>query len=76
MIMGIQTAVQSNPNCHIKSQENLNKYLINMLYPIQTLNLEKKKEEVFILKEFTRINFNNIRLYLGFYKFYFANISP
>ena len=31
MIMGIQIAVQSIPNFHIKSQENLNKYLTNML---------------------------------------------
>ena len=77
MIMGIQIAVQSIPNFHIKSQENLNKYLNNMLYSIQTINFDKKKEEVFILKEFAGIIFNNIRLYLGFDKDDFiASISP
>ena len=77
MIMGIQIAVQSIPNFHIKSQENLNKYLTNMLYSIQTLNFDKKKEEVFILKEFAGIIFNNIRVYLGFDKDDFiSSISP
>ena len=77
MIMGIQIAVQSIPNFHIKAQENLNKYLTNMLYSIQTINFDKKKEEVFILKEFAGIISNNIRLYLGFDKDDFiASISP
>ena len=77
MIMGIQIAVQSIPNFHIKSQENLNKYLTNMLYSIQTINFDKKKEEVFILKEFAGIIFNNIRVYLGFDKDDFiSSISP
>ena len=77
MIMGIQIAVQSVPNFHIKSQENLNKYLTNMLYSIQTINFDKRKEEVFILKEFAGIIFNNIRLYLGFDKDDFiSSISP
>ena len=77
MIMGIQIAVQSIPNFHIKAQENLNKYLTNMLYSIQTINFDKKKEEVFILKEFAGIIFNNIRLYLGFDKDDFiSSISP
>ena len=75
--MGIQIAVQSIPNFHIKSQENLNKYLTNMLYSIQTINFDKKKEEVFILKEFAGIIFNNIRVYLGFDKDDFiSSISP
>ena len=77
MIMGIQIAVQSIPNFHIKAQEDLSKYLTNMLYSIQTINFGKKKEEVFILKEFAGIIFNNIRLYLGFDKDDFiASISP
>ena len=65
MIMGIQIAVQSIPNFHIKSQENLNKYLTNMLYSIQTINFDKKKEEVFILKEFAGIIFNNISIIIS-----------
>ena len=69
--------MQSIPNFHIKAQENLNKYLTNMLYSIQTINFDKKKEEVFILKEFAGIIFNNIRLYLGFDKDDFiSSISP
>ena len=77
MIMGIQIAVQSIPNFHIKNQEDLSKYLTNMLYSIQTINFGKKKEEVFILKEFAGIIFNNIRVYLGYDKDDFiASISP
>ncbi len=77
MIMGIQIAVQSIPNFHIKSNEDLSKYMTNMLYSIQTINFGKKKEEVFILKEFAGIIFNNIRLYLGYDKDDFiASISP
>ena len=77
MIMGIQIAVQSIPNFHIKNQEDLGKYLTNMLYSIQTINFGKKKEEVFILKEFAGIIFNNIRVYLGYDKDDFiASISP
>ena len=77
MIMGIQIAVQSIPNFHIKNNEDLSKYMTNMLYSIQTINFGKKKEEVFILKEFAGIIFNNIRLYLGFDKDDFiASISP
>jgi len=77
MIMGIQIAVQSIPNFHIKHQEDLSKYLTNMLYSIQTINFGKKKEEVFILKEFAGIIFNNIRMYLGFDKDDFiGSISP
>ena len=77
MIMGIQIAVQSIPNFHINNQEDLGKYLTNMLYSIQTINFGKKKEEVFILKEFAGIIFNNIRVYLGYDKDDFiASISP
>ena len=77
MIMGIQIAVQSIPNFHIKNNEDLSKYMTNMLYSIQTINFGKKKEEVFILKEFAGIIFNNIRLYLGYDKDDFiASISP
>ena len=77
MIMGIQIAVQSIPNFHIKNKEDLSKYLTNMLYSVQTINFGKKKEEVFILKEFAGIIFNNIRVYLGYDKDDFiASISP
>ena len=77
MIMGIQIAVQSIPNFHIKVNEDLSKYMTNMLYSVQTINFGKKKEEVFILKEFAGVIFNNIRLYLGFDKDDFiASISP
>jgi len=77
MIMGIQIAVQSIPNFHIKNNEDLSKYMTNMLYSIQTINFGKKKEEVFILKEFAGIIFNNIRLYLGYDKDDFiSSISP
>ena len=45
MIMGIQIAVQSIPNFHIKNQEDLGKYLTNMLYSIQTIKFGKKKKK-------------------------------
>ena len=77
MILCIQIAVHSIPNFHIKKNEDLSKYMTNMLYSIQTINFGKKKEEVFTLKEFAGIIFNNIRLYLGFDKDDFiASISP
>ena len=76
--MGIQIAVQSIPNFNIKVNEDLSKYMTNMLYSVQTINFGKRKEEeVFILKEFAGVIFNNIRLYLGFDKDDFiASISP
>jgi hypothetical protein len=53
MIMGIQIAVQSIPNFHIKVNEDLSKYMTNMLYSVQTINFgRRKEEEVVILKEF------------------------
>ena len=77
MIMGIQIAVQSIPNFHIKNNEDLNKYMTKMLYSIQTINFGKRNEEVFILKEFAGIIFNNIRIYLGYDKEDFiSSISP
>ena len=77
MIMGIQIAVQSIPNFHIKINEDLTKYMTNMLYSVQTINFGKRKEEVFVLKEFAGIIFNNIRLYLGYDKDDFiSSISP
>ena len=77
MIMGIQIAVQSIPNFHISNNEDLSKYMTNMLYSIQTINFGKRKEEVYILKEFAGIIFNNIRLYLGYDKDNFiSSISP
>ena len=45
MIMGIQIAVQSIPNFHIKNNEDLSKYMTNMLYSIQTINFGKKKKK-------------------------------
>ena len=77
IIMGIQIAVQSCPNFKINSKEEISNYLNNMIYSIQTINFGKKQEEVFFLKEFAGIIFNNIRLLLGIDKDTFIiSISP
>ena len=77
IIMGIQIAVQSCPNFRIKKEEEITNYLNNMIYSIQTINFGKKQEELFFLKEFAGIIFNNIRLMFGIDKDTFiSSISP
>ena len=77
IIMGIQIAVQSTPNIKLNNNiEELKKYCNKMQYSIQTLNLSKKKE-VYFLKEFAGIIFNDIRRLFGFDKEKFiSSISP
>ena len=77
IIMGIQISVQSCPNFRITKNEDITKYLNNMIHSIQTINFGKKQEEIFFLKEFAGIIFNNIRLLLGIDKESFiSSISP
>ena len=77
IIMGIQISVQSCPNFRINKTEDISKYLNNMIHSIQTINFGKKKEEIFFLKEFAGIVFNNIRILLGIDKESFiSSISP
>ena len=77
MIMGIQIAVQATPNYKINENEDISKYLNSMLYSIQTTNLVKINPEIFFLKEYGGIIFNNIRLLNGFDKDKFImSISP
>ena len=77
MIMGIQIAVQALPNFRIKQREEINKYLTEMLYSIQTIYLGNDNEESYLLKEFGGVIFNNIRLYFGINKDDFIkSISP
>ena len=77
MIMGIQIAVQSCPNFRINKSEEITNYLNNMIHSIQTINFGKKQEDIFFLKEFAGIIFNNIRLLLGIDKESFiSSISP
>ena len=77
IIMGIQIAVQSCPNFRISKNEEISNYLNNMIHSIQTINFGKKQEEIFFLKEFAGIVFNNIRLLLGIDKESFiSSISP
>ena len=77
IIMGIQIAVQSCPNFRINRKEEISNYLNNMIYSIQTINFGKRQEEIFFLKEFAGIIFNNIRLLLGIDKDTFIiSISP
>jgi 1-phosphatidylinositol-4-phosphate 5-kinase len=77
MIMGIQIAVQATPNYKINENEDISKYLNKMLYSIQTTNLVKINPEIFFLKEYGGIIFNNIRLLNGFDKDKFImSISP
>ena len=77
IIMGIQISVQSCPNFRINKSEEVSNYLNNMIHSIQTINFGKKQEEIFFLKEFAGIIFNNIRLILGIDKESFiSSISP
>ena len=77
IIMGIQISVQSCPNFRINKSEEITNYLNNMIHSIQTINFGKKQEEIFYLKEFAGIIFNNIRLLLGIDKESFiSSISP
>lgn len=75
MIMGIQIAVESTPN--ISNITKINQYLNSMTYSIQTINFGEDKQEIFLLKEFAGIIFNNIRKICGFSKEKFiSSISP
>jgi len=75
--MGIQIAVKSCPNFKFNNDEDISKYLNTMVHSIQTINFGKKQEEIFFLKEFAGIIFNNIRLLLGINKESFiSSISP
>jgi hypothetical protein len=75
--MGIQISVQSCPNFRINKNEEIPNYLNNMIHSIQTINFGKKQEDIFFLKEFAGIIFNNIRLLLGIDKESFiSSISP
>ena len=77
IIMGIQIAVQSCPNFRFNKDEDISNYLNNMIFSIQTINFGKKQEEIFYLKEYAGIIFNNIRIYLGIDKESFiSSISP
>ena len=77
IIMGIQISVQSCPNFRINKNEEIPNYLNNMIHSIQTINFGKKQEDIFFLKEFAGIIFNNIRLLFGIDKESFiSSISP
>ena len=74
MIMGIQIAVDATPN--ISNISKIDQYLNSMTYSIQTINFGDR-QEIFLLKEFAGIIFNNIRKVCGFDKDKFiASISP
>ncbi len=75
MIMGIQIAVEATPN--ITNISKISQYMNSMTYSIQTINFGEDKQEVFLLKEFAGIIFNNIRKICGFDKDKFIHsISP
>ena len=78
MIMGIQIAVQSIPNYKInEKKEDLTNYLKSMIYSVQTINFNIKKQETFFLKEYAGIIFNNLRNNLCIDKDSFiSSISP
>ena len=73
--MGIQIAVEATPN--ITNISKISQYMNSMTYSIQTINFGEDKQEVFLLKEFAGIIFNNIRKICGFDKDKFIHsISP
>ena len=74
-IMGIQIAVESSPD--ISEIQNVKQYLNSMTYSIQTANLSKNKQEIFMIKEYAGIIFNSIRKLYGYDKESFIqSISP
>ena len=52
-IMGIQIAVESTPD--ISEIRNISQFLNSMTYSIQTANLSKNKQEIFMIKEYAGI---------------------
>ena len=74
-IMGIQIAVESTPD--ISEIRDINQFLNSMTYSIQTANLSKNKQEIFMIKEYSGIVFNSIRKLYGYDKESFIqSISP
>ena len=74
-IMGIQIAVESTPD--IIEIRDINQFLNSMTYSIQTANLSKNKQEIFMIKEYSGIVFNSIRKLYGYDKESFIqSISP
>ena len=74
-IMGIQIAVESTPD--ISEIRNISQFLNSMTYSIQTANLSKNKQEIFMIKEYAGIVFNSIRKIYGYDKESFIqSISP
>ena len=74
-IMGIQIAVESTPD--ISEIRNISQFLNSMTYSIQTANLSKNKQEIFMIKEYAGIVFNSIRKLYGYDKESFIqSISP
>ena len=74
-IMGIQIAVESTPD--ISEIRNITQFLNSMTYSIQTANLSKNKQEIFMIKEYAGIVFNSIRKLYGYDKESFIqSISP
>ena len=74
-IMGIQIAVESTPD--ISEIRDVNQFLNSMTYSIQTANLSKNKQEIFMIKEYSGIVFNSIRKLYGYDKESFIqSISP
>ena len=74
-IMGIQIAVESTPD--ISEIRDIKQFLNSMTYSIQTANLSKNKQEIFMIKEYSGIVFNSIRKLYGYNKESFIqSISP
>ena len=74
-IMGIQIAVESSPD--ISEIKDIKQFLNSMTYSIQTANLSKNKQEIFMIKEYAGIVFNSIRKLYGYNKDSFIqSISP
>ena len=74
-IMGIQIAVESTPD--ISEIRDISQFLNSMTYSIQTANLSKNKQEIFMIKEYSGIVFNSIRKLYGYDKESFIqSISP
>jgi 1-phosphatidylinositol-4-phosphate 5-kinase len=76
VVMGIQLAVQATPNIVVKEEDDYSNYFNSLYYSIQTTHYGSK-QEIFYIKEYAGIIFNNIRKLYDINKDTFiSSISP
>jgi 1-phosphatidylinositol-4-phosphate 5-kinase len=76
VVMGIQLAVQATHNIYLNGNDDNSNYMNSLYYSIQTTHYGSK-QEIFYIKEYAGIIFNNIRKLYGIEKdIFISSISP